>query len=225
MRKFGHYLANIAGIVLAFCLYGVLQSLYFFPKRVMLRYHLRSSSFTIVLALASVLILGLILWLYKKQLQAVNNWGFNQAPHWQGRKLGVALIGFILIALLGNAILRLVSSSGSTVSQNQLELEQLAKQSGQLFKILVVFIAPVCEETIFRGMFFNTFFTKATPFNKWAGIVVSGFVFAYMHDPRITKFILVYWVLGCCLAWVYMQTKDLRYSILTHMCYNALSLI
>ncbi|MCT7790245.1 MAG: CPBP family glutamic-type intramembrane protease, partial [Lactobacillus crispatus] len=35
----------------------------------------------------------------------------------------------------------------------------------------------------------------------------------------------VYWVLGMVLAWVYMSTKDLRYSILVHMCYNALGFI
>ena len=56
-------------------------------------------------------------------------------------------------------------------------------------------------------------------------MIVSGFLFAYMHDPLLSKFIFVYWGLGMVLAWVYMQTKDLRYSMLVHMCYNALGFI
>lgn len=58
-----------------------------------------------------------------------------------------------------------------------------------------------------------------------AGILVSGFVFAFMHDPALSKFIIVYWVLGCVLGWVYLQTKDLRYSMMTHMAYNLLGVI
>ena len=41
----------------------------------------------------------------------------------------------------------------------------------------------------------------------------------------LSKFIFVYWGLGMVLAWVYMQTKDLRYSMLVHMCYNAMGVI
>lgn len=111
-----------------------------------------------------------------------------------------------------------------SISTNQEALDQISKQSGNMFKIMVAFIAPFVEEVIFRGMFFNTFFTKETRMNKWVGIVVSGFVFAYMHDPHITRFILIYWVLGCVLAWVYLRTKDLRYSMLTHILYNSIGL-
>lgn len=219
MKRIFHYLGNIAAMILAFFLYGFLQLMYFEPKRFHIPYK------GTVFALATVIGLAFIFWLYKLQLRQVNDWGFNEDPHWDGRRVGVAIIDFFLITILGAAMLRIVGSTGSTVSTNQRELDQISRQSGNLFKIMVVFIAPFCEETIFRGMFFNTFFTKATTFNKWAGILVSGFIFAYMHDPRITKFILVYWVLGCVLAWVYMTTKDLRYSMLTHMCYNALGFV
>lgn len=116
-------------------------------------------------------------------------------------------------------------SQGKSISTNQASLNKIELQSGNLFKIMVIFIAPFCEETVFRGMFFNTFFTKTTKLNKWLGILASGFLFAYMHDPAISKFILVYWVLGSVLAWVYMKTKDLRYSMLVHMAYNALGFI
>lgn len=218
MKKVLHYAGNIAGMIIAFVLYGILQNFYFFPKKV----HMPMKSVSI--ALITVIVLWLIFWLYTRQLKDVNNWGFNQAPHWKWSKFFIAVLGFFLITILGAAALQAVSG-GKSVSSNQEELNQISMQSGGMFKIMVAFIAPFCEEVIFRGMFFNTFFTKATTFNKWAGIIVSGFIFAYLHDPGITKFIIVYWVLGCVLGWVYMQTKDLRYSMMTHMAYNLLGVI
>lgn len=218
MRKFLHYGGNIAGMIIAFVLYGILQNFYFFPKKV----HMPMKSISI--ALITVIVLWFIFWLYKRQLRDVNYWGFDQEPHWTWRKFLIAVVGFFLITILGALALQAVSG-GKSVSTNQEELNQIAVQGGGMFKIMVAFIAPFCEEVIFRGMFFNTFFTEKTTFNKWAGILVSGFIFAYLHDPAITKFILVYWVLGCVLAWVYMQTKDLRYSMMTHMAYNLLGVI
>lgn len=224
MKKIFHYGGNIAEAVIALFLYGILQDFYFFPKQIKQRYHLPLSIQEFATALVTVAVIWFIFWMYKKQLQSVNDWGFNERPHWSARRIMIFLAGFILITVLGGIMLQLVSQ-GKTVSTNQENLDQLSKQSGKLFEIMVCFVAPACEEVIFRGMFFNTFFTKATRFNKWAGILVSGFLFAYMHDPGFTKFIYVYWVLGCVLGWVYMSTKDLRYSILTHMCYNSLGFV
>ncbi|MGQ5708527.1 lysostaphin resistance A-like protein [Lactobacillus sp. PSON] len=218
MRKFLHYAGNIAGMIIAFVLYAYLQSFYFFPKKI----HMPMKS--VGISLITVIVLWLIFWLYKQQLKYVNYWGFNEEPHWKWKKVLIAFIGFILITIGAVITLNLVSG-GKTVSTNQQELNKISLQSGIMFKIMVGFIAPFCEEVIFRGMFFNTFFTKATSFNKWAGILVSGFVFAFMHDPALSKFILVYWVLGCVLGWVYLQTKDLRYSMMTHMAYNLLGVI
>ena len=223
MHKILHYLGNFAGIIIAFVLYGVLQEFYFYPRIIARRFHIPYQGF--VTALVTVLVMAFIFWIYKKQLQEVNYWHFNQEPHWNLRRILIAILGFFLITFLGAAMLSIVSSKGQTISTNQKGLDLISKQSGDLFKIMVCFVAPFCEEVIFRGMFFNTFFTKNTTFNKWAGILTSGFVFAYLHDPMLSKFILVYWVLGCVLAWVYMMTKDLRYSMITHMCYNSIGFI
>lgn len=169
-----------------------------------------------------MLVLYLISYIYRRQLRKENDWGFDQTPHWDMHRLGIAMIGFVLIIVGSIVMLNLV---GGGVSANQQSLDRIAEHNASLFKILVVFIAPFCEEHIFRGMFFNIFFTQKSTSNKWLGIVASGFLFAYLHDPALSKYIFVYWVLGMVLAWVYMSTKDLRYSILVHMCYNALGFI
>lgn len=217
MKKLGHYLGNIAEAVLAFVLYAELEILYFRPQQFDLG---RSRVF--VTALATMLVLYLISYIYRRQLRKENDWGFDQTPHWDMHRLGIAMIGFVLIIVGSIVMLNLV---GGGVSANQQSLDRIAEHNASLFKILVVFIAPFCEEHIFRGMFFNIFFTQKSTSNKWLGIVASGFLFAYLHDPALSKYIFVYWVLGMVLAWVYMSTKDLRYSILVHMCYNALGFI
>ncbi|AEG41266.1 type II CAAX endopeptidase family protein [Lactobacillus kefiranofaciens] len=216
MSKFWHYLGNIAGIILAFALYMVLQILYFYPRKVELGH-----SRVIVTALVTVIVLFLIFYLYKKQLKEANDWGFNREPHWDMRRIGIAILGFILM-VLGAAVMLHIAGG---ISENQQGLDRIEQSTGDLFKIMVVFIAPFCEEVIFRGMFFNIFFTKETKTNKWLGILASGFVFGYMHDPMLSKYIFIYWVLGIVLAWIYTTTKDLRYSMLVHMCYNALGFI
>lgn len=217
MKKFWHYLGNIAGAVLALALYLELQVFYFYPQRLRL-----GQMRAIITALVTVIVLFVIFYLYKRQLREYNGWGFNETPHWDMRRVGIAMIGFVLIIVVSIVMLNLV---GRGVSNNQQALDKIELNSKGLFKIMVVFIAPFCEEVIFRGMFFNIFFTKANTRNKWAGIIVSGFLFAYLHDPMLSKFVFVYWGLGMVLAWVYMKTKDLRYSMLVHMCYNALGFI
>lgn len=217
MAKFWHYLGNIAGAILSLALYIELQVFYFYPQRIRLD-HMRA----LVTALVTVIVLFVIFNLYKRQLKEHNDWGFNQAPHWDMRRIGIAIIGFVLILIVSMVMLSLV---GRGVSNNQQALNKIELHSKGLFEIMVVFIAPFCEEVVFRGMFFNIFFTKKKITNKWLGMIVSGFLFAYIHDPMLSKFIFVYWGLGMVLAWVYMQTKDLRYSMLVHMCYNALGFI
>lgn len=218
MKKIWHYLGNISGTIIAFGIYiEVLQRLYFYPNKINL-----GANRAWLTALITVIALVVIFWLYKQQLREQNDWGFNEKPHWDWRRLGVAAAGYVLIILVSVIMLNLI---GGGTSANQQSLNKIQQNSGGLFKIMVAFIAPFCEEVIFRGMFFNIFFTKNTPRNKWLGIVASGFVFAYLHDPMLSKYILVYWVLGIILAWVYMTTKDLRYSMLVHMGYNLFGLI
>lgn len=216
MSKFWHYLGNIAGAILAFALYAELQKFYFYPQRINLG-HFR----VFITALVTVAVLFVMFYLYKRQLKEENDWGFNQTPHWDMHRIGIAMVGFVLMILGAVIMLRIAGG----ISENQQNLDKIEQASGNLFKIMVVFIAPFCEEVIFRGMFFNILFTKETKLNKVLGILVSGFLFGYLHDPTLSKYIFIYWILGIVLAWVYTTTKDLRYSMLVHMCYNALGFI
>lgn len=210
-------LSALLEAVISFILYSLVEALYMRPDLL----HLSTVSAGIVIALATVAVLVLLDWFYRRQLHRANDWFFNSKPHWRWSNLGWALCGFALIIAVQFLFIRL---SGGGISQNQAELNRITAQSS-IFKILIGLIAPIYEEIIFRGMFFNIFFTREKSSNKWLGILVCGFVFGLAHDPHFSKFIIVYWVLGCILAWVYLQTRDLRYSIIAHMLNNLLGLL
>lgn len=179
--------------------------------------------FAIILAVLTVAAIYWMYWIYKRELKQENDWFFNAKPHWDTKRIIIAVAAFFALVIFQVTYIRLIG--GNTISQNQAELDEVRKVASPMFNVLLVVVAPICEEFIFRALFFNTFFPTDNNLNKWVGIVASGFVFAYGHDPMFSKFIYLYWVMGMILAWTYVETKDIRYSILTHMLNNILSIL
>lgn len=215
MKTFLRFLGNLATGIIAFVLYTLLQ-LGYAQKKVNLL-------FAIILAVLTVAVIYWMYWIYKRGLKQENDWVFNAKPHWDVRRVIISVAAFFALVIFQVAYIKLVG--GNAVSQNQAELDEVRKVASPMFNVLLIVVAPICEELIFRALFFNTFFPADNTLNKWVGIVASGFVFAYGHDPMFSKFIYLYWVMGMILAWTYVETKDIRYSILTHMLNNILSIL
>jgi len=92
---------------------------------------------------------------------------------------------------------------------------------GLLLAILVVsFVAPIAEETFFRGFVYPALRKK---FGIWAGILISAVVFALFH-ARIWLIIPVM-AMGVVLAFLYEKKKSLGPSIVLHSLNNLLSII
>lgn len=83
--------------------------------------------------------------------------------------------------------------------------------------IYTVLIAPVCEETIFRGLVLTIFDGKLP---KWLGISISALVFALIHLPSPIAFIYTL-TLGVVLGFVRYRTKSLVPCVLAHIIFNA----
>lgn len=215
MKTFLRFLGNLATVIIAFVLYTLLQ-LGYAQKKVNLL-------FAVILAVLTVAVIYWMYWIYKRELKQENDWFFNAKPHWDARRVIISVAAFFALVIFQVAYIKL--AGGNTVSQNQAELDEVRKVASPMFNILLIVVGPICEEFIFRALFFNTFFSADNTLNKWVGIVASGFVFAYGHDPMFSKFIYLYWVMGMILAWTYVETKDIRYSILTHMLNNLLSIL
>ena len=107
--------------------------------------------------------------------------------------------------------------------------EQYAYSYGATI-IIVVFLMPVIEEVLFRGLVFGNLRTKS----PLVGYIVSCLLFALLHvwqfavvSQDITYFLLMvqYLVPGLILAWVYERSGTLWASIALHAVTNALAVL
>ena len=130
--------------------------------------------------------------------------------------------------LAGGAVLALVVSfaGGFLNSKETLPVEQLlqARVSILLFGILGVLVAPLVEETIFRGFLYPVI---ARRLGVAAGIAITGTLFGLLHAAQlwggwgqIALLILV----GVALTWVRARTGTVAASYFVHLGYNGLQL-
>ncbi|QNQ81194.1 type II CAAX endopeptidase family protein [Lactobacillus sp. PV034] len=218
MRRFLRLIGNLGIMILSFIAYELAQIVYVVRQG----RTISALRIALIIIVTAVLIWGLYA-IYKYQLKVENEWKFNQKPHWDLRRVFIAFGAFVLIVVM--QIIFISYIGGNSTSTNQKAIEEIQKSVNPIFNLMLVVLAPICEELIFRGMFFNTFFPVENIYTKWIGIITSGFVFAFGHDPAMDKFIFLYWMMGSILAWTYVKTKDIRYSVLAHMLNNLLSLL
>ncbi len=94
-----------------------------------------------------------------------------------------------------------------------------------LFSAQAVVMAPLAEETFFRG------FSFAGLGRSWgtpAGIVLSGALFGAAHllgNPYLYKTFLLFSLVGCIFAIAYWRSGNLWSSIGTHFVFNLISVI
>ncbi|MGH2475110.1 MAG: lysostaphin resistance A-like protein, partial [Candidatus Limnocylindrales bacterium] len=96
-----------------------------------------------------------------------------------------------------------------------------------LFAVLVVTVAPLAEELLFRGALLRALLRRTTP--AWA-MFVSALAFAAVHplaSPSIGSVIAVpgLFVLGMVSAGLAIRTGTLSASILLHAGFNLLTAI
>ena len=89
-----------------------------------------------------------------------------------------------------------------------------------LFVVLACGIAPVLEETFFRGFLFQGFASSWGP--VW-GAVVSSAIFSGVHE-QLTVFVPLF-ALGLLLCWVFYRTGSLWTNIALHATFNAIAVI
>ena len=219
MKKALRYILNSIIIILSFLIYGVVQQFYIVPKSVPTSVINQRAPWLLA---ATLVVLMIYWWIYRLQLKVNNPNGYNQKPHFGWRRLGMSLLGFML--LLVWQVLAAILMKGQ-VSANQTTIESIISNSNWLFNLMIALVAPIFEEIIFRGFVINTFFQGESKWNKVGAILVSGLIFGLMHEPKISLYLLIYWGMGSILAAVYVYTKDLRYSMLVHILNNSLSIL
>lgn len=226
MKKFskvlGHYVLYIFIICLAFVLNSVNGLLGWDPLLLKMfhKNNIYGNYLGLILIVVSIILMLIYWFAYHLELKHQNNWNFKQQPKFNWRSVIIAVSGFAIIAISQFIIMHLLNKP----SANQTEIVNILNNTGQIFEINLIIIAPIAEELIFRGMFFNTFFTKSTTFNFWIGSIINGFLFGYIHAGLSIQ-ISSYWIMGIVFSLVYLYTKDIKYSILTHIFNNALAAV
>lgn len=138
---------------------------------------------------------------------------------------------FVMIGLEYGINLIRMALTGHIDTENQSAIEALVSHVNitmVAMMIYAIFLAPVVEEIVFRGLVINYFFRQSW---WWANILLSGFLFAFPHMGTIPTNLsdllsyLLYMSMGMVLAFVYKKSGHLQDNIAIHMLNNALSMI
>lgn len=135
--------------------------------------------------------------------------------------IGIGVAGFLGVTLL---ILAVEATAGGVEPPEQLALEaSLGSGAAALLGILMaVVLAPIVEETIFRGILFQSLRRRL---GLYPGMFLSAAVFAVMHteltDPL---YLFALWLFGVWLAAAMHRTGTLLVPILGHATFNGIAI-
>ena len=139
-----------------------------------------------------------------------------------GLPIGV-VVQLVVLPLLYFPILELTSYTDDDLAAPARALSD--KASGPvgwiLLGLIVVVGAPIVEELFFRGLFLRALQKRGLP--DWASILICGAVFGAVHF-QFLQFPGLF-VIGVVLSWMAVRTGRLGLPILTHVGFNATSVV
>ncbi|WP_115514776.1 CPBP family intramembrane glutamic endopeptidase [Xanthomonas arboricola] len=135
------------------------------------------------------------------------------------------------VFVLSNLVSVAASALGiKPVPTNLPLMEEAIQQWPLALALFAVVIAPAYEELLFRRVLFGRLLAAGRP---WLGIVLSGALFALVHEvpgisgngpAAIAQLWLVYGSMGAAFAWLYWRTGTLWAPIAAHGINNATAL-
>jgi membrane protease YdiL (CAAX protease family) len=183
----------------------------------------------VVLVSQAILEAGAILYLYL-MLMVRTPAPFWRAIGWREIRPGTGGIRASAIQFLaGGAVLALAVTfaGGFLNSKETLPIEQLlqARVSMILYAVLGILVAPLVEETIFRGFLYPV---VARRLGVAGGVLITGTLFGMLHAPQLWGGwgqIVLLIVVGVTLTWVRARTGTVSASYFVHLGYNGLQLL
>ena len=142
-------------------------------------------------------------------------------PARQPEKHALSVGGFLALVSISYAGMVLGNLAGilvnSLISPGSVELvNQLATATGASAELFITFVVlgPIAEELVFRKVLVD----KVLPCGEWPAILFSGVCFGLFHG-NLTQFFYTT-LLGMILAYVYIRTGRILYTIGIHACIN-----
>ncbi len=173
-------------------------------------------------AFSFLLILGVIVFLAVRSLNPMEVFGLRKLT-WSGVLVSlVALVVAVPVIYFSYAISRHFFGLGSE-SQPMVEFfnsSQTSVSDRWLLVFTAVVVAPLTEETIFRGYFYGVIRRYG---GRWPAILLSAALFAAIHAylPAFAPLA----ILAVALTLVYEFTGSLWAPMLMHACFNATTLV
>lgn len=145
-------------------------------------------------------------------------------------KMAYTLILSLSIMFFSNVIFSILLTlfNGPEASVNQSGLDMIVNFDRNKFLMIVIVLAPIFEELVFRGGIFRSIRGRK---GFWTAALVSSFLFGFMHvmSSILLKeyidliYLFLYGGLGIVLAWAYEYNHSIYASIILHMAYNLLA--
>ena len=150
-----------------------------------------------------------------------DNWAKNAVAFF------LAYLLCMVLTYLASAVVFLVLGDAASNPNND-TVDDLVQKYPQAMMGLTVFLAPLVEELLFRGVCFGSLRMK----HKTLAYLLSMGLFAFYHvweyalgqqDPTALIYLLEYLPAGYVLAWLYDKTNCIWMPIFLHMLINALA--
>jgi uncharacterized protein len=173
-------------------------------------------------AIVLVYMLGLMRWRYASPPWRALGWQpLPNAPLNRG--------SFVLGLIFGGILLSFFVAAASQLfpPKKQLPVEQIMNdhRAAILFMVMAVLVAPVVEETLFRGFLYPV---AARTFGVPIGIVLTGLLFGLLHASQLSGgpwlVVLIIFV-GCVFTWIRAKTGTVLASFIVHTAYNGIQVV
>ncbi|WP_372166739.1 lysostaphin resistance A-like protein [Xanthomonas axonopodis] len=181
-------------------------------------------------ALVSTATPALLLYYWRRRATAAEQTASRAAARRASTWGWTALVA-AAVFLLSNLVSVAASALGIKPVPTNLPLMEDALQQWPLaLTLFAVVIAPAYEELLFRRVLFGRLLAAG---RAWLGIVLSGAIFALVHEvpgisgngpAAIAQLWLVYGSMGAAFAWLYWRTGTLWAPIAAHGINNATAL-
>lgn len=127
--------------------------------------------------------------------------------------------GLIVLGLVIATAYMVIVQPESTSSTNQEAINQMLANNKILMGVMLIFMAPIIEEYIFRELLPRVFGLSIVAF------IVSSAIFIMLHSPNnITGFIM-YTSITISLTYARIKDQNVKSSIVLHMIWNTFSYI
>ena len=138
-------------------------------------------------------------------------------------------VSYLLLSYLASGVLFAILGDEQLSSNNEL-IANLTSESSRSELALAVFIAPIIEEVLFRGLIFGSLAAK----HRRLAFVVSIGLFAFYNvwqlalstmDLTMFVYMIMSIPMGYALTWVYEKTNSIWVPIFLHILINVFSML